>query len=231
MLDKTQRQQAEAMLAFAKTYRNAGLSVVPVAAESKRPVGKWKLLETQLITDTELERRYLTPYNGKLPNRLGVIGGAVSGGLEMLDFDAGGLEWNNWKNLVVPTLFAKLLIEQTPSEGYHVAYRCDHARPNQGLCYRWLFDENKEKYAWKATIETRGEGGYCVVAPSDGYTLIHGDWCNLQTITQEERNLLIDTARSLDRKPKESVTENKAPLQDRPGDLFIELQVKNRIKV
>ena len=208
------------MLSFAKTYRNAGLSVLPIAAESKRPVGKWKLLETQLITDTELERRYLTPHKGQLPDRLGVIGGAISGGLEMLDFDAGGLEWDNWHKLVPPNLFVKLLIERTPSEGYHVAYRCDHAGPNQGLCYRWLFDENKEKYAWKATIETRGEGGYCVVAPSDGYTLIHGDWCHLQTITQEERNFLIDTARSLDRKPKESVTENKMSLQDRPGDLF-----------
>ena len=66
-----------------------------------------------MITDTELERRYLTPHKGRLPNRLGVIGGAISGGLEMLDFDAGGLEWDNWKNLVVPTLLAKLQVERT----------------------------------------------------------------------------------------------------------------------
>jgi len=219
MLENTGRRQAETMLAVAKTYRDAGLSVIPIAAGSKLPVGKWKLFETQLMDDAELERRYLTPYNGRLPDRLGVIGGAISGGLEMLDFDVGGLEWDTWHEHVPSELFVKLLIERTPSGGYHVAYRCENAEANQGLCYRLLFDEKKQKHVWKATIETRGEGGFCVVAPSDGYTLILGDWLNVPIISQNERNLLIDVARTLNQKPKESVTET-LPSVDRPGDLF-----------
>ncbi|HBT75673.1 MAG TPA: hypothetical protein DEB39_01830, partial [Planctomycetaceae bacterium] len=123
----------------------------------------------------------------------------------------------------LPELLDRLLIEQTPSGGYHIAYRCDQAEANQGLCYRLLFDEKKRKDVWKATIETRGEGGFCVVAPSDGYTLVQGGWLHPPTITQEERNALIDAARSLDRKPKETVSEIVTPFEpnlDRPGDLF-----------
>ena len=211
--------EAETMLAVAKTYRDAGLSVIPIAPGSKLPVGKWKFLENELISDTELKQRYLTPYNGRFPDRLGVIGGAISGGLEMLDFDINGLEWDNWRERIPQGLFDNLLIERTPSRGYHVAYRCDNAEANQGLCYRWLFDENKQKHAWKATIETRGEGGYCVVAPSNGYSLLQGDWLNVPKITPDERNLIIDAARLLNQKPKESVVETK-PTAERPGDLF-----------
>jgi len=223
MLENSGRRQTETMLAVAKTYRDAGLSVIPIAAGLKQPVGKWKCYELERINDAELERRYLTPYNEQFPNRLGVIGGKISGGLEMIDFDVAGLEWDNWRELVPQELFAKLLIEQTAGGGYHVAYRCDHAEANQGLCYRGLFDEKKQKYAWKATIEARGEGGYCVIAPSDGYTLLQGDWLNVPAITQDERDLLINVAKSLDQKPKKTIsttTTTFEPSTDRPGDLF-----------
>ena len=98
------------MLAVAKTYRDAGLSVIPIAAGSKLPVGKWKCYELERIDDAELEKRYLTPYYGQFPNRLGVIGGNISGGLEMIDFDMAGLEWDNWRELIPQELFALVKI-------------------------------------------------------------------------------------------------------------------------
>ncbi len=213
---------SERMLQTAKNYCQTGFSVMPIAAGSKRPVVRWKSFETELIAEDELDRLYRTPVDGKLPDRVAVIGGPISGGLEMLDFDLAGVEFEPWKELIPVELFERLLIERTPNEGYHVAYRCEIVEANQGLCHRRIFDEAEQHAGWKTTIETRGVGGYCVVAPSEGYTLIQGDWKNLHVISPEERDLLIEAARSLDRKPKDAVSENTVfeRQSDRPGDLF-----------
>jgi len=218
-MHETKTLAAAEMLAVARRYRDAGISVLPIAAESKQPVGKWKHLETELIDDDELQRRYTTPHGSKFPDRVAVIGGKISGGLEMIDFDAAGIEWDSWSEMIPQELQEKLLIKRTAGGGYHFAYRCDEAGPNQGLCYRLLFDSNRQKQQWKATIETRGEGGYCVVAPSSRYSLIQGDWCQLPAITQEERNALLEAAKSLDQKPKETASSAGTafePTVDRP---------------
>ncbi|MFH0844903.1 MAG: bifunctional DNA primase/polymerase [Pseudomonadota bacterium] len=44
-------------------------------------------------------------------------------------------------------------------------------------------------------IETRGEGGYCLVYPSKGYELKQGDFRNVPVITAAERDILIESAR------------------------------------
>ena len=213
---------SEQMLLTAKIYRNAGLSVMPIVHDSKKPVVKWKRYENELINEVELARLYRTPFYGKLPDRVAVIGGPVSGNLELLDFDVFGIDFDAWEDKIPADLNERLLIERTPNDGLHVAYRCEKIEANQGLCYRWLYDEAKQKHGWKATIETRGIGGYCVVSPSDGYAVIQGDWTNLPVISPEERDLLINAARSLDRKPKDTVSKNMTfeALSDRPGDLF-----------
>lgn len=45
-------------------------------------------------------------------------------------------------------------------------------------------------------IETRGEGGYVVAAPSPGYQFIHGKPNACPLITTIERDTLLDIARS-----------------------------------
>ncbi len=210
------------MLQTAKTYLHAKLSIVPIAADTKKPVAKWKRYENEKISASELERLYRTLFYGKLPDRIAVIGGSVSGGLEMLDFDLAGIEFEPWKESIPSELHKRLLIECTPSGGYHVAYRCEKFEANQALCHRFVFDTEKQCHVWKTTIETRGSGGYCVVSPSDGYHILQGDWMNVPTITAEERDLLIDRAKSLDRKKQKTVAEKTSfeSTSDRPGDLF-----------
>jgi hypothetical protein len=44
-------------------------------------------------------------------------------------------------------------------------------------------------------IETRGEGGYAICPPSNGYEPIQGELTQLPRITKEERDFLIRTAR------------------------------------
>jgi hypothetical protein len=46
-------------------------------------------------------------------------------------------------------------------------------------------------------IETKGEGGYCVVAPSPGYELIQGSWDAVPVVTPTEYEALISCARRL----------------------------------
>ena len=50
--------------------------------------------------------------------------------LEMLDFDLGGEAFEAWHQAVEtadPDLLARLIIEQSPSGGRHVVYRCQSA--------------------------------------------------------------------------------------------------------
>lgn len=56
----------------------------------------------------------------------------MSGNLEVLDFDDGGLfaPWLAEVESQAPSLKADLAIVHTPSDGYHVFYRCDSIAGN-----------------------------------------------------------------------------------------------------
>jgi hypothetical protein len=43
-------------------------------------------------------------------------------------------------------------------------------------------------------IETRGEGGLFLCAPTPGYELVQGDFCNLPVLSEAERDVLLQTA-------------------------------------
>jgi len=47
-------------------------------------------------------------------------------------------------------------------------------------------------------IETRGTGGYFLIAPSQNYKLIGGDWSSIPTICEEDHRALISLARTFD---------------------------------
>lgn len=84
----------------------------------------------------------------------------------------------------------------------------------------------------KVLIETRGEGGYVVVAPSHGrvhptgkpYTLLRGGFNTIVTITSEERRALWELARTFDQMPPgQDGDARKNPASapgGRPGDDF-----------
>lgn len=75
----------------------------------------------------------------------------------------------------------------------------------------------------RVLIETRGEGGFFVCAPSNGYNLIYGDFSKVQEITPEERETLFLCARFFNQvyeevKPnkaqKEVLKENENPFEE-----------------
>jgi hypothetical protein len=123
-----------------------------------------------------------------------VVCGAVSGNLEAIDFDNHGELFAKWAEALPQELFDRLVIERTPSGGFHASYRC--AAPVGGnLKLATGMRDGKRT----TLIETRGEGGYVKCAPSAGYKLVQGDFLHLPSISPFEQEILICIAKDLDR--------------------------------
>ncbi|MGA9753906.1 MAG: DUF3987 domain-containing protein [Desulfobaccales bacterium] len=75
-------------------------------------------------------------------------------------------------------------------------------------------------------IETRGEGGQFLSAPSPGYELLQGDFTAVPIITAEERQILINAALALneyvDSAKIEGTGHRRPKGTERPGDAFNE---------
>ncbi|MFW6106919.1 MAG: bifunctional DNA primase/polymerase, partial [bacterium] len=115
--------------------------------------------------------------------------GEVSGHLEALDFDAGGESFDAWCKAVPAKLLNRLVIESTPSGGWHVLYRCE--RP---VCGSIKLAQRQTADGLVTLIETRGEGGLILCAPTAGYELIQGDLAELPILTAAERDVLLQAA-------------------------------------
>lgn len=164
----------------------------------------------------------------------GLVCGAISGNLEVLDFDD-EQAYENFHAFATGTDGLRELVlrieagytSRTPSGGYHLAYRCSVIEGNQKLAERPL-GKNKRK----ALIETRGEGGYVVEPPTHGdvhptgkpYVQLLGGLSTLVTITPDERALLLGLARSFneveERVKMPRSERQRAPAGSLPGQLF-----------
>jgi len=199
----------------AKQYISGGLSIIPIRPDgSKSPATDWRRYQTAPPTPKALTTLF---QNGV---GIGIVAGKVSGGLEVLDFEAGApvKEW--WK-LVKEVLapIGAIPVVKTPGRGWHLYYRCSTIEGNQKLAV----DANG-----KVLIETRGEGGY-VLAPGcpascherGEYKLIRGNLSEIPTITPEQRRHLLLIAKSFDEMPPEEHHIIRGPKDNnRPGDDF-----------
>jgi len=177
------------LLETAQSYIAAGLCVLPADRSQKRPiVGRWSKFRKRLPTSEELSAWFANELDAVC-----ILCGATSNNLEIIDFDAGGELFDAWSDKVraaAPGLIEELVIQSTQSDGRHAVYRC--ASPICGsmkLAQRQM-DDGKIV----ALIETRGEGGLFLCAPTAGYELIQGDLANPPVLTVAERDLLLQTA-------------------------------------
>lgn len=226
---------------IAQSYREQGLCVLPAIVAHKRPaIGSWKPYQATLPTRSEIDAWFATPHDGCC-----FICGAVSGNLEIIDFDGKGALYPAWRDVVVREaagLLDRLVIERTPSGGLHVAYRC--AEPVSGNLKlaqsqevlssadpvqrfdKTVSPRRAADGRWMVTttlIETRGEGGLCLCAPSKGYKLVQGDFTHLPVLTSEERDILLRAAWALTEVCPEPVSPPASLGQSlRPGDAFNE---------
>ena len=116
-------------LETAESYLRAGLCVLPAILGQKRPApASWREYQGRLPTEEEVRRWFAQA------DALCLVTGKVSGNLEMLDFDLGGEAFQPWYLAVEQAdagLLSRLVIEQSPSGGWHVVYRCRSAHLRQ----------------------------------------------------------------------------------------------------
>ena len=186
----TSEPSAPTIRGIAEDYLLTGLSVIPVNSD-KRATLKWEKFQRSLLDFEDCDKLFSNAWG------FAVISGAVSGGLEVMDFDAHD---NNieaiYNKFIADEGVAHILsrynppIERSPRGGYHILYRYESE----------IFEGNQKLANWptgESMIETRGEGGYTVVYPSPNYTMISGSINSIPTITHDERYYLITFARSL----------------------------------
>ncbi|OHB58815.1 MAG: hypothetical protein A2Y12_00235 [Planctomycetes bacterium GWF2_42_9] len=221
------------------SYLKAGLSILPANVQLKfAALSKWKEFQKRLPYDSELESWFRTNNSG-----LCIVTGKVSGNLEMIDFDLCGEQFEKWYELIkqtMPDILPLLLIEKSQSGGRHVVYRCETeisgnlklAQRKQvtsngdeitvcGKKYKPRKDKDGNWFVILTSIETRGEGGLFLCAPTPGYELIQGDFTNLPVLIADDREILLEAAWALNefipepvREPVVSASHNSL----RPGD-------------
>jgi ribosomal protein L37AE/L43A len=201
---------APVSLDAALRFYRAGLSVLPVKEDgSKEPDGKWKQYEETRPTEAQVRAWFA---NGRAG--IGAVMGKVSGNLELFEFD--DLDtYHAFKGAAQATGSGELVerIEQgcsdtTPGGGIHWYTRCSEIAANTKLAQRPQPTEANPRGV-KTLIETRGEGGYSVMAPSGrgvhptgrSYTVLAGSIETIATITPEERRELWALARTFDEMP------------------------------
>jgi putative DNA primase/helicase len=147
-----------------------GICAVPVATDgSKRPaLANWKLYQERLPTPDELMTWFASAEG------VGVICGKVSGNLEMLELEGRAVadkihldlkEMAN--NAGLSDVWDRInngYVEMTPSGGIHWLYRIEGIVPGNTKLAR----RPGENGSIDVLAETRGEGGFVIVAPSNG---------------------------------------------------------------
>lgn len=206
------------------SYIESGLSVIPVwgknapnmKSEKAPAIEKWQSLQTEKMKISEIDQMF------SKSESVGIIGGKVSGGLEIIDFDNHDGEAKNrfsqFMSIMRDLIKEKQIpYEKTPSGGYHFFYRCSLPDGNKKLAVKILHGKKD------TIVETRGEGGYVVCCPSEGYSILHGSILNIPIISDEERVRIISMCKSFD-----EITEGAvegfgkwAKINDRrPGDEY-----------
>jgi hypothetical protein len=199
----------------------AGLCVLPPREDgTKAPdVESWTRYQTTAASRAEIEAWY---GDGRRSG-IGCVTGAVSGNLEVLDFDCLAT-YHAFVELAIAAGLGELIerieagwLEETPGGGRHWSYRCDEIAGNTKLARRLKRPKEmrNEHDTTTPLIETRGQGGYIVVAPSNGrvhpsgrpYRTLRGSVQTIASITPEERAELHMLARSLDAMPKQPPRE------------------------
>lgn len=207
------------------------ISVIPTK-QDKSPYtkylrnGKWDIYQKEFPNTDEIKSW------SKLDDIcVAIVCGAISGNLECMDFDNHAqtakdviTEFKRLVDLQAPELWDKLVLERSQSQGYHIFYRCKSAVEGNQKLARQLLDGKKDTF-----IETRGEGGYVIVSPSPGYTILQNDFSKLPVLTDEERSLLLEIARSFNQiaeqdksYPFPTITNSDGTTEPRTGDIFNE---------
>lgn len=245
----------ESIVAAARIWADNGCSIVPIRADgTKKPACEWKVYQQRQPDTGEMRKWWHPEDRGTQQLGIGIVCGKVSGDLEMLELEGRATSEQTTDALfdkatelgvadLLDQLFTGGYCEITPSGGLHFLYRItDHEVPGNTKVARRpataeeLVEKPDDKI--KVLAETRGEGGYVIVAPTGGtvhptggsWECVAGQIGHIPEVSWEQRNLLIDTVHAvLDEMPTEEPRERPRPVERpqttgalRPGDDFNE---------
>jgi hypothetical protein len=174
------------------------IGVIPVNKNKtpKLPKGHPYLYER--IDPEQIEGLFSDAYG------MAIAGGAVSDGIECIDFDdhtgKRSIEAKLREYCSNPFVRGlidenKIYVQKTPSGGYHIIYR-----------YKADTYEGSKKLAFwpdnEVMLETRGNGGYFITYPTPGYEKLYNDYFSLRSIEKDDRDLLLQIAGTFDLRPK-----------------------------
>lgn len=205
----------------ANEYALKGFSVVPVVLSDKRPTIAWSRYQKERMGSEEIDERF-GPLNGQ--HGIAMVCGQVSGGLEVIDFDNhfGDIEKVFTEYMAIDEVKAivekyKLPWETSQSGGYHLFYRCELVSGSKKLAER---KNPKQDFRLSTVIETKGEGGYVIVAPSKGYQVKSANpITEAPVITAEERDILHAYAKAFGESDIKKSSNPKLVKVD-PGELL-----------
>ena len=197
---------------IAKLYSKAGFSVIPINQDKNPAIRSWQEFQNRPMTEVECDEYF------KRCHGIALLGGTQKN-ITFLDFD---LKYSltsdffdRYKTLIPNELLAKMYVQKTRNNGFHFAFMCDKVENNQKLASRYTTPfEKHESYleafnnpktrdkalriasldVSRVLIETRANGGYCLMSPTKGYEHVYG---KIQKISVGEYDLLLDSARSL----------------------------------
>lgn len=222
------------ILTAALDFIHHGCSVVPIRPDgSKSPAVAWKAYTVTAPSESVVTEWFADgAYDG-----LGVVCGAVSGNLEMFEVESYAVDLvQQLQQLLTDNGFSDLwdrlcrgYLVQSPSGGLHWTYRVvGPARRNTKIARRPATEEElrespDEKV--KVLIETRGQGGQFVTAPSAGRThptgkpwvVLAGSPAGIPAISVNERDALYAIAAVLDEMPTDTAPEAVMLPGDPPG--------------
>lgn len=205
------------VLATALDAHAHGLCVIRARTDgTKAPLGEWKRYQTERPDADQLTAWFANGHTG-----IGIVCGEISGNIEMLELEGVAVVGGVSKQLVrlakaagIEHVVKRLVngyYECTPSDGVHWVYRVEGApvAGNTKLARRLATEAElatDPDTTIKTLIETRGEGGFVVIAPSHGtthptgkpWTLKHGSIATIPTLTATERDALFDVCRQID---------------------------------
>lgn len=180
--------EKNALLAAALSYvRERKWSVIPINPSTKRPLVKWKEFTHRLPTDDEI-KDWCVPRHGRRPD-LAVVTGRISG-VAVVDIDVGrGGDAEKWL-AQRPTS----LVTDTRRGGVH----CWYSIPRDGSV---LVRNSVDTIG--PGIDVRGEGGYVLAPPSEGYKWrSDGDmssWHDLEVPPHEFRDRITSSEHWIER--------------------------------
>jgi hypothetical protein len=174
----------------------AGLSPVPSIPGQKRPVESWAEHQAKRPSPAPLKRWYpgmttLGVVCGPKPDDPDPVIAALPG-IEVIDFDDPATYdavLSQLADVGLEVLVARIeagYAERTPRGGMHWIYRCAEVPGNTKIAQRRGDDGTVT-----VLVETRGTGGYCRTAPTEGYSRVSGGFDTIATITVDERTRLM----------------------------------------